>query len=63
MEKEYMYENGIVTIIVPDNHDCKKIRKATEEFMRHVVELEIKENQNGNKHKTGDIKEKSILDK
>lgn len=60
MEKEYKYENAYVRIIVPDNHSNKRIRKATEEFLRKVIE---KENQNGNEHKTGDFKEEPILDK
>lgn len=60
MEKEYRYETAIIRVIVPENHDKNRIHKATEEFLRKVIE---KENQNGNKHKTGDIEEKSILDK
>lgn len=35
------------------------IEEATIIFMRKVIK---EKNQNGNKHKTGDIKEKSILD-
>ena len=60
MEKEYKYENAYVRIIVPDDHSNERVRKATEEFLRKVIE---KENQNGNKHTTRDIEEKSVLDK
>ena len=60
MKSRYVYKNGIVTLIKPEEFDEKRFRKATEEFLRKAIE---KENQNGNKHTTGDIEEKPVLDK
>jgi hypothetical protein len=60
MDKVFCYPNAVVHIVIPDNYPNKTIHKATEEFMRKVIKERI---QNGNKHQTGDIKEKSLLDK
>lgn len=60
MKSKYVYKNGIVTVVRSGEFDEERFQKVTEEFLRKVIE---QENQNGNKHKTGDIKEKPILDK
>lgn len=60
MKSRYVYKNGIVTVVRSEEFDEERFQKATEEFLRKVIE---KENQNGNEHKTGDFKEEPILDK
>lgn len=59
MDREFYYPNAVVRIILPDNYSEITLRKATEDFMRKVIK---EKNQNGNKHQTRDIKEKSLLD-
>ena len=57
MDKEFYYPNAVVSI--SENYSKTTIHKATEEFMKKVIKERI---QNGDKHKTWDIKEKSLLD-
>jgi hypothetical protein len=54
MDKEINYPNAVVHIVIPDDSRAT-IHKATEEFMKKVIKERI---QNGNKHKTRNIKEK-----
>ena len=36
MEKRYVYENGIIYVLIPDNN-FQTIHRATEDFLRRVV--------------------------
>ena len=48
-----------VTVYINGKVDREKLKTATIIFMRKVIK---EKNQNGNKHTSGDIKEKSLLD-
>ena len=48
IKKEYLYENGIISITLPDGH-ITSIKSATEIFLKKVMEERI---QNGNSNQT-----------
>lgn len=54
MEKEYVYENAIVQIKIPN--DMSRVYKATETFLKKILAEE--QCTYGNSNTTGTIKEK-----
>jgi hypothetical protein len=60
MKKIYNYENCRVTIHIPEDTEFQeRLRKASENFMRKVINERIEGN--GNSNTSGDFREKQIL--
>ena len=58
MELVYEYKNAVLRVRSIDTYDREKFKKATEIFLRRVIE---EEQTNGNSNTSGDFREKQIL--
>ena len=58
MQKIYKYRNATVYVVNPADIDRNVLQKATEKFLRKVLE----ENNNGDSNKTRDFRKEQVLD-
>lgn len=54
MQKTYNFKNGRVIVSTPETEDYSGLRKATENFLRKVIEERMK---HGNSNTSGNFRE------
>ena len=55
MEKIYKFQNGTITVVLPESCDREKLRRITEDFLKKVISGG---NKNGNSNTSGNLCEK-----
>lgn len=55
MEKTYKFQNGTITVVLPESCDREKLRRVTEDFLKKVISGG---NKNGNSNTRNNFRKK-----